>query len=234
MDPKSFPQNLDPKLKEAYDRVMGFAAKPAQTQPASQTPVASDSVVVTADTAGLQSEPKTPAPTFADKTGAQSEHMQSTSPQTTVTPPEATTYPKPQQPMQQYETPPAGPARPVPYQTGSFPNNPIISGPQTPLGSEMQSIKRPIAYQPVTEEPQYPPVSQPISPSPITELSPSSDSAGMQGPSASVPQTVTHPQEKKSPLLTIVIIVLGIIFLLIYAFFWIRFFDVALPFDLPF
>ena len=204
MDPKSFPQNLDPKLKEAYDRVMGFAAKPTQTPPASQVP----SSPSRPDPAGINQAPpisSTPTPAFT------------TPSQTTVKPPEIAAYPKPQQPMQ-YEAPPVGQAKPVPYQTESFSNNPIHIETQT-------TQPKSIPYQPVTQEPQFPPISQLVSPSPITE-------PAAQPPS--VPQAVTQQPEKKSSLLTIVIIVLGIIFLLIYTFFWIRFLDVALPFDLPF
>ena len=205
MDPKSFPQNLDPKLKEAYDRVMGFAAKPTPAQPTSQTP----SYPSKPDPINQPPSSSTPPSTFPDKTGAQP----------TVKP----------QPTMQYETPPAVQARPVLYQTESFSNNPVATEPQTPQ-------PKAIPYQPITQEPQYPPVSQPISPSEITEPSPASpDSVGMQSwQQASIPQTTTEQQEKKSSLLTIVIVVLGIIFLLIYAFFWIRFFDVTLPFELPF
>src|SRR3990167_4708414 len=42
MDPKTFPSNLDPKLKEAYDRVMSMSSpqspSQAQTTPPPQTP----------------------------------------------------------------------------------------------------------------------------------------------------------------------------------------------------
>lgn len=44
------------------------------------------------------------------------------------------------------------------------------------------------------------------------------------------------PEEKKggSPFLAIVLVIAGLIFFVIYGFFWVRFFKVSLPFTLPF
>ena len=48
------------------------------------------------------------------------------------------------------------------------------------------------------------------------------------------PLTTIQERKKGNPTLTIIVVLLGIIFFAVYAFFWTKFFSLKLPFPLPF
>lgn len=146
MDPKT-PQNLDPKLKEAYDRVMGMAANNA-------TPVQPPAAV---NPAPQMAAPQTAMPGVQGGNPAQSF---------------------------------------MPQQPGTYP----------PMGGGAPAGGTPMP--------------------------------GMGAPATSTaPATGTHaakPSHHSSPVMTVVYIICGIIFLLAYAVFWVKILNFELPFPLPF
>jgi len=77
------------------------------------------------------------------------------------------------------------------------------------------------------------PFSQPIAPTPIN----AAQSAANSPPAAPV-HTVAHPssgfvaphEEKKSPISGTLLVIAGVVFLLVYTLFWLKWFGIALPF----
>lgn len=146
MNPKNFPQNLDPKLKEAYDRVMTMNPPTSQ-----QTPT-------------------TPPPT-----------------DTPATPPQTTT---PAQPAAPTTTPPPVQPTATPF-SAAQPVQPIgMAAGTTPLSA------------------------------PITQAA----------PTATPGKSAKHG----SPLMSVVFIVCGVVFILAYTLFWIKILNFKTPFPLPF
>lgn len=186
MDPKTT-TNLDPKLKDMYDRVMNTAIPP----PVSPSPIQDGGPVVpppppggitssfpASDQTQLPAQPIPPSLNETPLNQASQDQQQNSNPFLTPTP----------------STPPA-PVAPTPLQPETQPSTPIQSEPTT----EMQAA-----------------IPIPVVPKPI--------SAAIIGGSA----------KSKNMKLFPVLLALGvIIFFAIYAVFWVKFFNLSVPF-LPF
>ncbi|MBI4084452.1 MAG: hypothetical protein HY431_00960 [Candidatus Levybacteria bacterium] len=142
MDPKSFPPNLDPKLKEAYDRVMSMSSPANSPQP--------------------------PATLTAPSTSSQS-----------ASPPQ-----------------PAGPQAPISQPAGS----------PTPSSASQPPQMTGIAAGTPVNAPQ----------------------------TQAAPAAPLSPAKHGSPLMSVVYIVCGIVFILAYTLFWAKILNFQTPFPLPF
>ncbi|MDE2590645.1 MAG: hypothetical protein KGL95_13385 [Patescibacteria group bacterium] len=173
MDPKQQLNQLDPKLKEAYERVMGTPVSNSPTQPATQTPPSVP--------------PQTPAPNAA---------------------------PPPPPPPTQNQSVPSPTQTPAPPPIQPTPISPV-GNPHMQPGASLNPFG--------TQAPQ-----------------PGSNATPTQPGHAATPAkpgTASHGfvANKRglhfSPLL---LIVGGIFFLLVYTVFWLKFFNIPLPFPIPF
>lgn len=234
MDPTKSFDHLDPKLKETYARVMGTdtgssgsAPAPAATTPTTQPiqePSLSSSPFGQPDQSPaaqpqLGSSPFTQPASQAPDTSLGPNP--GTGPTINTLPPDTTSSftPTPATPQVPSE-PPSGP---------SFFSN---TTPAAPTGMDQEQV---------TDQYAAAPTEPSADPTPITPYSPE-DLGAAQSPIATEPLTQPLPspssvnqesQHETSALLKVLYIVGSVIFFIVYTFFWIKVFNLPVPF-LPF
>jgi len=210
MDPQKLSQ-LDPKLRDAYQRVMGTSVPQPQAVPASPR-----DEPVQAQTPSMPT-PITPTPTPTPQPQPQPE------PEPTPTPPPATS-----------DVAPAGAPTPTIEEPPTAPQSPI-----QPPPSEPQSIPTPESSMPESQ-PAIPPIPEPTIPtSPPAQTNnivqmnsevAASPAQNFTTPSA-IPQTQAVTIKKKNKILIPVLFgIVGLVFIVIYTLFWTKIFNFKLPF----
>ena len=215
MDPQKLAQ-LDPKLREAYQRVMGT---PIPTLPTTSTPVQtplSDSI------SSIPVAEPTPEPTAPI-----SDSIPTPQPQPEPTQEEPTSTPEPQ--PESTSTPIVEPsARPEPFFKPQTEPDPLL--PQQPVTEPQPAID---------SEPSVPPIAESI-PEPTAPIQPTSNFTQMdsevQAASSQnfatppMPQAQTIVKKKSGIMMPILFVIVGLVFLVIYTFFWTKIFNFKLPF----
>jgi len=199
MDPQKLAQ-LDPKLRDAYQRVMGTTipeppAAPSQTQ----TPSPADKPPATDPISTPQPQPQ-PEPNPA--------------PSPIVEPTPITPTEEPSVPIQ--------PTTPAPEpQPASLTPEPVVE-PQPAVNPQSQSIPNP---QPQSTPAQ--PASNFVQMNSEVAAAPTAASPNFTAPA---PQAQTAAIKKKSGIMPILFGFVGLIFIAIYAIFWAKIFNFKLPF----
>jgi len=233
MDPKL--SNLDPKLQDAYNRVMGGSVnntttpqQPNQTPPSSQEPP-------------LQSSPtQTPPP----PTTAQNQPYQTSQSQEQQTSATAPAYPPPPTDPDPGITPPSQfteNTNPNPYPNGyketppdilsQSAQAPIVSSPAPDPEKQTLPDETPPPSTPIDETPGPSASESTISTAPAQAAMPSSSSTIAFNAENSSKNIGTTPVKKGGLNILPLVVGLGVILLLLaYTFVWILIFNVELPF----
>lgn len=201
MDPKQTPQTtLDPKLKEAYDRVMGTHGTPPQPSPAPTTGPSPIGGVTIGPAMGKPEAPTSPAPY----------------PSTTTIPafqPATPTIPTPTLPT----TPAFAPTSPTPGIV--TPNQPAIQ-PTPAIGVSPQPMAAPSPFQPMTPQPANTMGTVAMG---AAQPQPAAMTAGAKS-------HAFVASKKKSAISPVILILAGVVFAAVYTVFWVKFFGVKIPF----
>ncbi len=220
MDPKAL-ANLDPKLRETYERVMGASAGGAT--------------------------PSAPADSPAKPAGGPIDTFSTTPPIPTPGPVMFDATPSPSTPVAQMPAPvsPAAPVPPVINGNGADKTvNPSPTPP--PPVAPVQENTGPAA--PVSPMPDAAanPLDQPIQPAELASLQPSMTGAAVNNPSEGLqlskplqplpsPATVNQPAapvaaSSQSAVMKTIYFIAAIVFFIVYAVFWLKIFKYPLPF----
>lgn len=191
MDPKQQLSTLDPKLKEAYERVMGTSAKPT-TQP--QNPIATTAPSLS------------PSPTSVPMPNLNNSN--SSGP-----------FPTPSINTVNQSVPPASPQ---PMSPSLGPSGSIAQPPQMLQTPQPMSSPAPTIINPGSPAPQ--PTTGPVKVQFNTQIG---QPAQAQSPKSGMG---LQNQKKKGSVSPVLIVVAGIVFLIAYAIFWMKVFNIPIPF----
>lgn len=202
MDPQKLSQ-LDPKLREAYQRVMGTTIPQPQTPPSAQvqTPLPDE---VSAKANPPASEPTTPVSDPAQ------------------TPQPTEPMPSPAEPNSTSTEPIPPPAsQPEPF----FKPQPVTNPSPQPVPNQEAAIPQ----QPAAQNSNFVQMNSEIPAAPAkSDLAPPASTSNFTAPA---PQAQSIPVKKKNGMiLPIVFGVVGLIFVAIYTLFWTKIFNFKLPF----
>ena len=222
MDPKK--PTLDPKQQETLNRVMSTPTSPSAGTAPQATPINPPKTAANPDTTPPHtSQSASPFPSFSSPIPDPAATKPSTPPASTPTPQAPAETGGGIPPSSPFMTPQAA-AKPTDVK--SYANIPMA---QAPASSVHTVIKAPTvgATPPTPQAAAFPPTT-----TPTTNLSPAASTAP---PSTAPTNTKTPPPGKKrSPLIMILFIFLGIILMAAYAIVWSLVFGLKLPFALPF
>lgn len=199
-------QTLDPKLREAYERVMGTAAAPRPSQPIQ--PIQADHPISTPQPIPQHNEINVQPEAFVQAAANQ--------PPTSINPTSVQS---------------ANPSFPMGSESAGGPPPGMMVNPIMPQTSE---IRPPESYSPLQQSVAAPPQEQPLRPAtpaaPARQATLSSlDTTDATQMHAYVSDEVAGVQQSLK-LIQLVYIIGGVIFFAVYALFWVNFFNIALPF----
>lgn len=230
MDPKQSTK-LDPKLQEAFDRVMGTPTAPGATTPTTPLPAANPLPPKPNPVATPAAPMPIPAikPVQAASTVPTAPHL----PGTPIQPPMGQPV-MPQVPS----TPTMHPAAPMPQpMSAQMPKPAVVSMPTPPITAAVkpaiaqpvmppipQAMQHPMPPQITTAQPQQPQMQAMHATAPALAVAP----AGEHG--AGTPTHGFVAPKKKAAVSPVILIFGGIVFLLAYTIFWLKFFNVPIPF----
>lgn len=222
MDPKQPTNQLDPKLKEAYERVMGtMPASSTPPQPVTTPPVLPTNPVVPHAMPITNTppviHPSSPLPTPASMITPPI--MPNGNPPHPI--PSATTMPSvSSEPMSQHSVPSQPMMTPLPGQPlkSMEPINP------TPISIKAESKPEPVMTTPVNQ----PSMSHATPMEPMHATVPLSTTTPVHAPISQIHGFVAP--KKKAGISPVILIVGGVVFVIVYTLIWVKVFNIPLPF----